>query len=247
MSHDRAGQTYNPISGIGNVRGRILSYDEMCRIEGTRLQKGMYFRLGGRYSVVLMSARPDAQYRDEVLDNGMALVYEGHDDFHRDRALDPKSVDQPEVFPSGKPTSNGRFYSAAQAFKAGTTPPERVRVYEKLQKGIWSDNGFFDLVDSWREFDGNRNVFRFKLVATDDPEEPRPAHAEAATPSRVIPTSVKVEVWKRDGGRCVMCGARDELHFDHIIPFSKGGTSMRAENIQLLCVRHNLEKRDSIQ
>ena len=64
--------------------------------------------------------------------------------------------------------------------------------------------------------------------------------------SRMIPTHVKLEVWKRDKGICTECGARDELHFDHIIPFSKGGTSLRPENIQLLCARHNLMKRDKI-
>ena len=40
---------------------------------------------------------------------------------------------------------------------------------------------------------------------------------------------MKLAVWKHDGGKCVICGATDELHFDHIIPFSKGGTSLRAE------------------
>ena len=63
---------------------------------------------------------------------------------------------------------------------------------------------------------------------------------------RIIPTAVKLEVWKRDGGKCAICGATDELHFDHIIPYSKGGTSLKADNIQLLCARHNLEKRDNI-
>ena len=55
-----------------------------------------------------------------------------------------------------------------------------------------------------------------------------------------------VEVWKRDGGKCVICGASNELHFDHDVPFSRGGTSIAAANVQLLCARHNLEKRDSI-
>ncbi len=64
--------------------------------------------------------------------------------------------------------------------------------------------------------------------------------------SRLIPTSVKLEVWKRDEGKCILCKSRDNLHFDHIIPYSKGGSSLVAENIQLLCARHNLEKRDKI-
>ncbi|MDA0735485.1 MAG: HNH endonuclease [Chloroflexi bacterium] len=62
----------------------------------------------------------------------------------------------------------------------------------------------------------------------------------------MIPTAVKVEVWKRDGGKCTVCGAGDELHFDHILPYSKGGTSIKSVNVQLLCARHNLEKRDQI-
>ena len=51
-----------------------------------------------------------------------------------------------------------------------------------------------------------------------------------------------LEVWKRDQGKCVECGAEDELHFDHILPYSKGGTSNKVENVQLLCARHNLSK-----
>jgi 5-methylcytosine-specific restriction endonuclease McrA len=58
---------------------------------------------------------------------------------------------------------------------------------------------------------------------------------------------VKLEVWKRDDGKCVVCGASDELHFDHDVPFSLGGTSISAANVQLLCARHNLEKHDSIK
>jgi 5-methylcytosine-specific restriction endonuclease McrA len=53
-------------------------------------------------------------------------------------------------------------------------------------------------------------------------------------------------VWERDGGKCVRCGSQDNLHFDHILPFSKGGTSMLESNIQLLCARHNLSKGDRI-
>lgn len=43
-----------------------------------------------------------------------------------------------------------------------------------------------------------------------------------------------LDVWRRDGGRCVRCGSNEELAFDHIIPISMGGTSS-ARNVQLLC------------
>ena len=52
----------------------------------------------------------------------------------------------------------------------------------------------------------------------------------------------ELEVWKRDGGRCVVCGETDELQFDHVLPYALGGTSLTAENVQLLCARHNLAK-----
>lgn len=58
---------------------------------------------------------------------------------------------------------------------------------------------------------------------------------------RTIPDDVKVLVWSRDGAACVKCGAAKNLHFDHIIPLSKGGGD-QAENVQLLCRDCNLAK-----
>ena len=58
---------------------------------------------------------------------------------------------------------------------------------------------------------------------------------------RVIPQEIKDLVWKRDGGRCIKCGSNVRLEFDHIIPFSKGGSNTY-RNIQLLCERCNRKK-----
>jgi 5-methylcytosine-specific restriction endonuclease McrA len=66
-----------------------------------------------------------------------------------------------------------------------------------------------------------------------------------STMSRHIPENVRREVWQRDGGRCVRCQATDYLEFDHIIPHSRGGASTVA-NVQLLCRRCNLLKKDRI-
>lgn len=52
---------------------------------------------------------------------------------------------------------------------------------------------------------------------------------------------VKLFVWNRDGGKCVKCGGREKLEFDHIIPFSKGGSDT-TRNIQLLCEKCNRSK-----
>ena len=58
----------------------IISYLEMCHREGTSLQAGMNFGLGGNHSVILMSVRPNAPYRDRLEDGGTTLIYEGHDE-----------------------------------------------------------------------------------------------------------------------------------------------------------------------
>ena len=60
-----------------------------------------------------------------------------------------------------------------------------------------------------------------------------------------IHDNVKIFVWKRDEGKCVKCGSKEKLEFDHIIPISKGGSNT-SRNIQLLCEKCNREKLDSI-
>ena len=58
---------------------------------------------------------------------------------------------------------------------------------------------------------------------------------------RSIPQDVKIAVSVRDGGRCRQCGSPHQLHFDHVIPVSRGGANTAA-NIQLLCGSCNRAK-----
>jgi hypothetical protein len=229
--------------------GDIISHAEMCLTEGVSLQKGMNFRLKGGTSVILMSVRKGAPYLDKVEDNGRVLIYEGHD-IPRNLNNSPKLVDQPQFTPRGRLTENGKFYKAAQDFKNNLSRPELVKVYEKIKDGIWVFNGVFDLIDAWIENSEGRNTFKFKLLITDKTVAQKTDYyqtTEDLDHNRMIPTSVKLEVWKRDKGKCVTCGSTNNLHFDHILPFSKGGTSLKVENIQLLCARHNLRKSAKIQ
>jgi hypothetical protein len=138
------------------MSNEIISYFDACQREGGSLQKGMNFRRGRTYSVILMSVRPNAPYRDRVEDDGSTLIYEGHDVPRTQGITDPKALDQPEHTHTGLLTENGKFHRAAQNFKQGLQKPEIVRVYEKIKAGIWSYNGLFELVDSWRENDGKR-------------------------------------------------------------------------------------------
>ena len=65
-------------------------------------------------------------------------------------------------------------------------------------------------------------------------------HATKRDPSERL----KVQVLMRDGNKCRLCGITvtgDNIHFDHIKPWSKGGETT-LENLQVLCSKHNLAK-----
>jgi hypothetical protein len=188
-----------------------------------------------------MSVRKGAPYRDRWHDDTGLLEYEGHDERKRG-SVDPKAIDQPMKYSGGNLTENGKFYEAALRYRQKKHRPEAVQVYEKISQGVWCDRGRFELIDAKIIFDGARNVFRFFLKPARTPTAKEPFLRQ----TRAIPTAVKVEVWKRDEGRCVMCGSKQNLHFDHDVPFSKGGSSITAKNVRLLCAKHNLAKSNKI-
>ena len=222
---------------------KIISYYEMVAMEKMPLQRGMVFSDGKRkYSILLMSQRKDAVYNDGFDENGN-LIYEGHD-ARTEKGIDPKEIDQPLETPNGTWTENGKFYKAAMDFKSGLRKDyELVKVYEKIDVGVWSIKGFFKLIDVKQVSDGKRKVFKFYL---------RPVltkifnRVEDLPFNRLIPTATKVKVWERDRGRCVLCGSTENLHYDHDLPYSKGGTSLTEKNIRLLCAKCNLKKHDKI-
>lgn len=63
--------------------------------------------------------------------------------------------------------------------------------------------------------------------------------------TRHIPQNIKNAVWQKCQGKCVQCGSNSYLEFDHIIPFSKGGSNSE-NNIQILCRQCNLAKSNQI-
>ncbi len=158
------------------MRGEVLSYAEMCRRErAPRLRRGMNFGLGGDYSVLLTKRRNlPPPYGDDFSPGNERVVYRGHDAPRRVEAVaDPHLLDQPAATPTGRPTQNARFLAAAEGYRRGERPAERVRLYEKLAVGVWEDLGLYHLVDGWTEHDGRRLVFKFELRRA----EPRAAAA----------------------------------------------------------------------
>lgn len=61
---------------------------------------------------------------------------------------------------------------------------------------------------------------------------------------RNINSRLKVQVLMKDGNKCQLCGITvtgENIHFDHIKPWSKGGETV-LENLQVLCAEHNIAK-----
>ena len=99
---------------------QIIAYREMCNAENQeQLQRGMNFKIGGNYSVVLMSVKPNAPYADRISEDGLTIYYEGHD-VPGDKL---KQYDQPATHFGGSFTQNGMFTSAIDtARKSGDFP-----------------------------------------------------------------------------------------------------------------------------
>lgn len=69
--------------------------------------------------------------------------------------------------------------------------------------------------------------------------EPFTETKERRNTTRVIPCAIMLKVVRRDGQVCAVCKINildDEIEFDHIIPFSRGGATT-AENLRVFMQR----------
>jgi len=229
------------------MKDEILSYREMCnKLHINSIQKGMNFHIRKNLSVILMSVRPGAPYNDEIDLEKNLLKYEGHDVPKSKQNIYPKKIDQPIWTDNGTLTENGKFIKAVEKYKKNICEAEKVLVFEKLNSGIWSEKGFFNLIDYESIQSNGRKVFKFILKPIEE-EIDILSHKDESEHTRIIPTYVKVKVWKRDKGKCVICGSKINLHYDHDLPFSKGGSSITENNVRILCAKCNLKKHDKIE
>jgi hypothetical protein len=115
--------------------------------------------------------------------------------------------------------------------------------------------------DAWLQR-GDSDRFVFEVLATiygsQDRWDSRTIDGEpaVATVRRINNTvhtlrrSTGAARWKQmvaddqGGSYCVACGARENLHVDHIMPVSRGGSETDLRNLQLLCAGCNTAKRD---
>jgi len=62
---------------------------------------------------------------------------------------------------------------------------------------------------------------------------------------KTISEKIRNRIFKRDNYKCKICGSKDDLVIDHIIPFSKGGIT-EINNLQTLCKSCNSKKGNKI-
>jgi hypothetical protein len=146
------------------------------------------------------------------------------------------------VTPSERLTQNGLFEKAALGAKAGNGTAEVVAVYEKIHAGMCVLHGKFLLTDEWQPSDSVRKVFKFRLELDKSELNLELDSTIAIEPTRFIPSAVKMEVWKRDVGKCVLCCSSDKLHCDHDLPYSKDGSSLTAK-IFAFCVHGTISQK----
>jgi 5-methylcytosine-specific restriction endonuclease McrA len=126
-------------------------------------------------------------------------------------------------------------------------PPEGIPRLIEIMRKICEDNNMHpseirksDMI-RWRLesplvglYGGNVSTPR-KLAASGIPRpEASVQRDEKKHARKALTNAVMEEVWLRDGGKCIECGAMEDIEFDHMIPFSKGGTST-PENLRILC------------
>lgn len=104
----------------------------------------------------------------------------------------------------------------------------------------------------WHKFPGGRLEHVIGQALDDmlrkrDPalQVARRAEHKASLRGRYVPRGVRLEVWRRDEGRCAFvghdgrrCEERSGLEYDHVKPLALGGETT-AENLRLLCRAHN--------
>lgn len=72
------------------------------------------------------------------------------------------------------------------------------------------------------------------ITELDTAKYPKSSSLKSVIAGRHISEEMKDLVWNRENGRCRECDSNQNVEFDLIIPFSKGGSNTH-RNIQLLC------------
>lgn len=146
---------------------------------------------------------------------------------------------------SGKP-EEGALFLLKTFFEVFDLKRIRFR-FKTNMKEKFTNSQFIleDLIFEFHHFEYVSLIKNYFSNSVLKQSEERTIMSNKSKRSRRISQSTMDKVWRRDEGKCVECGSNENLEFDHIIPFSKGGANTY-RNIQLLCQNCNRSKSDKI-
>jgi len=111
---------------------------------------------------------------------------------------------------------------------------------EKIPQKSKPDAGIAEKVEPAEEYVELSEVQALERELTDhadlkaELEQQDPTdYQESSHPGFITPV-VRRKVWIRNKGQCAVCGSRENLQYDYIVPTSEGGNNT-LDNLQLLC------------
>lgn len=117
--------------------------------------------------------------------------------------------------------ANGKLtiFATGTSAEIDSVPNDKLRRFAETTRSLMSGGGS-------------------KLLST---QSVASAQLDSPRRRRVLTDKVKTFVWRKDDGKCVECGSQELLEYDHVIPFSMGGSDT-ARNLQRLCEGCNRSK-----
>jgi hypothetical protein len=149
-----------------------------------------------------------------------------------------KLSSQPEIHTPDRVKPVSRTHSQVQ-FVASD---EQLALFEKARGLLANANPEMTWADLFQK------VTEIALKKIDPLQHAASPTRKFQNPNRRVPnTSLKREIFKRDGGKCQNCGSTYRLNYDHIDPWMLGGETT-AQNLRLYCrncnERHRLRTFD---
>jgi hypothetical protein len=215
----------NPTAGY--ISSDLLSTNILMEREKIVPHNGMHYRdILTHHAVLLVLPSHGGEYKDEWNSVTNMYTFAGHDSTTENSQ--GELSDQLDMYSSGKFTENGKFYRAAHEYiDEIRSIPLQVRVYEKIDSGIWFNKGIFDLIDARKVLDSGRTLFKFDLTPLGDT-------SGTNFQERMMSATIKSQVWLQDHGHCSECAAQTGLRFVHIV-------TNHVPHIHLVCEIHRGE------
>lgn len=179
----------------------------------------------------------------------IVLINDDDDDFRKDREEAGKEIERIYGYfdPYGQKFEEWRFLyskSPKQAANLLKIWDELQDAYNEIETELLPSNipcsrcgSTADII----EINNERTAGKYECLFCNKTTIHRSHQNPAKRRREAITESVRVAIMSRAGQCCEICGSDQNLHIDHVVPFSKGGSN-DMKNLQLLCRDCNLRK-----